>query len=131
MNILIDTHILLWVLSNPSRLNQQQQLLILSQENNIFLSQISLVEITIKLKLGKLDIYNLTIEDIIQQCLANGLEILPIKNAHLSHYQKIPLFDEHRDPFDRLLVATASSENLVFMSNDSKFYLYRDLVVLV
>lgn len=131
MNILIDTHILLWVLSNPSRLNQQQQLLILSQENNIFLSQISLVEITIKLKLGKLDIYNLTIEDIIQQCLANGLEILPIKNAHLSHYQKIPLFDEHRDPFDRLLVATASSENLVFMSNDSKFYLYRDLDVLV
>jgi len=130
MDILIDTHILLWSLSNTTRLNKKQQL-ILAPGNTILASQISLIEISIKLKLGKLDIYNLNIDRIISQWEQNGFEFLPIKNHHLISYDIIPLLDEHRDPFDRLIIATAHSEKLSLMSNDSKFHLYKDLIKVI
>lgn len=80
----------------------------------------SFYEIAIKMKIDKLEIktnlsrfYEDTIDDLIT--------ILPISERYLSAYQSIPLLEEHRDPFDRLIIATAFADNLNVITADSKF----------
>ncbi|MBF0120223.1 MAG: PIN domain-containing protein, partial [Desulfobacterales bacterium] len=95
-----------------------------------YFSQISLIEIAIKLKLGKLKLH--VDLPIISQTLQNdGYEQLNIQNKHILSYQHIPLYDNHRDPFDRLLIATALSENFSLITSDEKFILYQNLIPLV
>jgi PIN domain nuclease of toxin-antitoxin system len=53
---------------------------------------------------------------------------LPITNRHIYNYRNIPLHQEHRDPFDRLLIATAHEENAIILSKDGNFGLYTDLI---
>jgi len=105
---------------------------VIQNQNNIILfSQVSLFEISIKQKVGKLPGFYATIEEIYNQGVNDGFTFLPIKNQHLYNYNKIPLFDAHRDPFDRLLIATAISENATIISSDKKFNLYADLVEVI
>ena len=65
-----------------------------------------------------------TIEQLIQQILKDRFLILPISNKHISSYTSIPLHAKHKDPFDRLLLATALSENIPVISTDEDFRLY-------
>ena len=94
--------------------------LINNPENDIYISMASFYEIAIKMKIDKLEIktnlsrfYEDTIDDLIT--------ILPISERYLSAYQSIPLLEEHRDPFDRLIIATAFADNLNVITADSKF----------
>ena len=90
----------------------------------------SFYEIAIKMKIGKLEIktnlsrfYENTIDDLIT--------ILPISERYLSAYQSIPLLEEHRDPFDRLIIATAYADNLNIITADCKFQLYIEHIQLI
>jgi PIN domain nuclease of toxin-antitoxin system len=60
--------------------------------------------------------------------LKDGLVFVSIQNLHLSTYSNVPLFENHRDPFDRLLIATAMEEKAIILSADEKFKLYNDQV---
>ncbi|CAN5367486.1 hypothetical protein BH20BAC1_BH20BAC1_11610 [soil metagenome] len=86
---------------------------------------------SIKLKLGKLPEFIVSIEYITEQLLSDGFTILPVTNDHIFSYQSIPFFEEHRDPFDRFLLATALSEQIPIISNDEKFLLYRSLITVI
>ena len=99
-----------------------------NKSNPVYFSQISLFEIVIKQKIGKLTDINLSVTKIYDQLLEDGYDFLPIKNEHLKSYGEIPLQDNHRDPFDRLLLATAHQEKMTILTADEKFKLYQDIV---
>lgn len=125
---LLDTHTLIWFQENNSKIPEQLMSVIQDPKNIILFSQISLFEIGIKLKIGKLPAFHATVEEIYHQAINDGFTFLAIQNQHIYNYNKIPLIENHRDPFDRLLIATALEENAVILSADEKLNLYSDLV---
>ncbi|WP_299287217.1 type II toxin-antitoxin system VapC family toxin [uncultured Mucilaginibacter sp.] len=128
MDYLLDTQIIIWALEDNPKLKTSLRILIEDFNHQIFVSQFSLMELSIKLKLSKLPAFIVSIDFIANQLLADGFDMLPLKNEHIYAYQSIPLFEEHRDPFDRFLLATALSEQIPIISVDKKFLLYQPLV---
>jgi PIN domain nuclease of toxin-antitoxin system len=130
MRYLLDTHILLWMLEDDGHLSASILDVVTDRNNTLFVSAASLFEIAIKTKIGKLDTER-TSATIVQEMNRLAIELLPVLPDHLDAYQAVPLFDDHRDPFDRLLIATALSEKLDLISVDSKFKRYTNLITLI
>lgn len=129
MRYLIDTQILIWTLINSDKLTEKTIKIL--QSNEIFVSQISLFEIAIKQKIGKLPELSIPIKLLAQQIEKDNFNIMSININHLENYQAIPLLTEHRDPFDRLLLATAFVENMPLISADSNFSYYQPQIMLI
>ena len=102
--------------------------LIQDPSNTILFSQVSLFEIAIKQNIGKLPDLSVTTNDIYDQALSDNFSFLQIHNKHLHSYQKIPLLQNHRDPFDRLLLAVALEEDAIILTVDKNFKLYPNIV---
>lgn len=126
---LADTQIVIWSIISPKKITLSTQRIL--QENPIWVSEISLFEIAIKQKIGRLPELTLLVSDLINQLLNDGFQLLPIDLKHILAYEQIPLFDTHWDPFDRLLLATAQSEQIPIISADEKFKLYTSIIRLV
>ena len=122
MNYLIDTQIFIWAIVSPKKIGQAAQTIL--ENNAIFVSQISLFEIAIKQKIGKLPELSLPIDALLNQLYEDGFQLLPIRNTHIAAYDSIPLVADHRDPFDRLILATALTENWTIISADERFREY-------
>ena len=122
MKILLDTHIFLWALAEPNRLGEKAKSLLKSSKNRLYLSAASSWEISIKASLGKLPLPEAP-ENYISSRIAS-LNIIPldVKLYHTFIVYRLPL--HHRDPFDRLLIATAIAEKIKLMSADEKFANY-------
>ncbi len=86
---------------SPEKLAPKNQNIL--QNNEVFISQISLFEIAIKQKIGKLPELPLSIDTLTVQMQQDNFNLLPFSNAHLAAYDAIPLLEHHRDPFDRML----------------------------
>jgi PIN domain nuclease of toxin-antitoxin system len=125
MRVLIDTQILIWYELNDPKLNANIYDLLTRVENIVYVSQISLVEIAIKQKTGKLPELDVSIGTLASLIEHDGFVILPLQTKHIEAYSEIPLFPAHRDSFDRLLLATAFSENMPIVSSDGNFALYK------
>lgn len=130
-NYLIDTHVLIWSLQNSPKLSNKWKQLLEDEKNVIWVSQVSLFEIAIKQKLGKLPDVKIPIEELIKELILVDFQILPIKNEHINAYHAIPLMDDHRDPFDRLLIATAFQEEIPLISADEKFKKYQSQIQII
>lgn len=89
------------------------------------------MELAIKKNINKLPDFVPTIQEINDQLIINGFELLHLTNDHISSLSNIPLVAEHRDPFDRFLIAIACYEKLTVMTTDSKFKLYSSLVNII
>ncbi len=131
MRLLIDTHILLWVLEADAQLSVRAAELIRSTTNEVFVSAASLLEISIKKKIGKLDTARSATEIYQEMTRVLAIQLLPILPHHLDAYQSLPLYEDHRDPFDRLLIATAFADNLTLISDDGKFEQYAPFITLI
>lgn len=127
MKYLLDTHTMLWTLENDPQLSEKAKIIIKNPENELFVSIVSLFEIAIKTKIGKMDTKRNN-DEITEELAKIDIILLPISNQHLDYYQLIPLISDHRDPFDRLLIATAYKENFTVISIDEKFSNYTDFV---
>ena len=92
---------------------------IMKTVDKLYLSVVSLWEMSIKIRLGKLDIKR-SISDIEDICNKNGIEIIPIKASHMDMSMSFPLLQDHKDPFDRLIMAVAKSEKMVLISTDER-----------
>lgn len=122
MNILLDTHTFLWFIAGDNQLDNHARHLIEDLNNDRFLSIASLWEITIKSSIGRLSVPlppSLFIRD---QVWANAIDLLAIRPEHLDVLHDLPY--HHKDPFDRLLIAQAMSENLVLITKDPSFQAY-------
>jgi PIN domain nuclease of toxin-antitoxin system len=118
---LLDTHALLWYASNDPRLPAAMAALIADVEVGIVISRATLWEIAIKDSLGKL-ILPRPYQEWVALIRSFDFMILEISDQHL--FQLITLPPHHRDPFDRLLIAQAISENLTLLSRDAHFSSY-------
>lgn len=122
MKLLLDTHSFLWfVLDNP-KLSTLAKSLIENRENQRLLSKASLWEMAIKQSIGKLRLSLPFTSFITQQLNLNEIQVLDITIEHLAVVSTLPL--HHRDPFDRLIIAQAVSENISILSVDSSFDAY-------
>ena len=124
MKYLIDTHILIWFRLNDKKLKANIYAILTNPDNKIFVSDVSLYEITVKKKINKLPDFIATIDDIVFVAQQDKFHFLPIAHTHFLSYDSVPFFNYHPDPFDRLIIATALSENLTIISADEKFKLY-------
>ena len=119
MKVLLDTHTFLWFVAGDAQLSQLARKAIEDLNNQRFLSIASLWEIAIKTNLGKLNVIeeNEKFADFFEkETWRNNIDLLPISLSHLAVVATLP--QHHRDPFDRLLVAQAQSENLIILSAD-------------
>jgi PIN domain nuclease of toxin-antitoxin system len=122
MKMLLDTHIFLWYVMGDSRLNNRAKEII-DAKSELSFSVASLWEITIKINIGKLQL-NCSFEDLLARLLHIKAEILPISIEDTQIYMNLPLPPNHRDPFDRILVAQTMNRSLVLVSSDVKFDFY-------
>ena len=130
MRYLIDTHTLIWYTEANKQLSLNACLLIDDPNNDIFVSMISFYEIAIKINIGKLD-STTTLAKFYKDTSVNEIQILPINEIYLTHYLTLPLFTNHKDPFDKLIIATAMEEHLTIITTDKKFILYNELVDII
>lgn len=119
MRVLLDTHILLWWLADDRKLVQNARDIIANPGNDILVSSASAWEISIKTALGRLEI---ELDDIEEAIARNGFGTLPISFRHALTVGRLP--EIHRDPFDRMLVAQASVEELRLLTHDRVFERY-------
>lgn len=130
MNLLLDTHIMLWYSQNNPRLSETTRDLILDPNNGVSISIVSLFELSIKIKVGKLHLGS-SIANFWEGLRSDQIQTLPITLAHLTAYDALSLKDEHRDPFDRLILATALAEGMTLISQDKKFASYKEIVPII
>ena len=119
MRLLIDTHVLLWWLSDDRKLAKTAREIIANPDNDVLVSSASVWEISIKTALGRLEI---ALDDLESAIARNGFRPLPIGFRHALTAGRLPAV--HRDPFDRILVAQASVEELRVVSHDRVFERY-------
>ncbi|MDG4806936.1 type II toxin-antitoxin system VapC family toxin [Micromonospora sp. WMMD1120] len=117
MNLLLDTHVALWAITGDPTLGTEL-LDQLRHEPDIFLSPVTLWEITIKQSTGKLA----GPPDLAERVRDMGFRDLPVTHAHAIAAGRLP--SHHRDPFDRMLVAQAITEGLTLASRDASIALY-------
>jgi PIN domain nuclease of toxin-antitoxin system len=119
MKLLLDTHVLIWLVEGTDNLSQAARQAIEDEDNSLHLSIVGLWEMTIKTSLGKLQL-KIPLDRIMESyIIPSGIEILPIHFNHLLVLRDLPL--HHRDPFDRLLISQAQSEELTLVSSDGFF----------
>jgi len=123
MNILIDTHIFLWALSDPKKIDPRRLDELQTQSNTIYVSSISIAEIAIKASLGKLSAEFDAVK-MIEMC---GFEQLDFRCEDAAMLRDLPT--HHRDPFDRMLIAQSISNRYPIMTDDSKFGKYDCVII--
>jgi len=118
---LLDTHTAIWFFNGDTQLSEAAQQIIRDRSNPLYLSIASAWEVAIKVGIGKLNINGRT-ADFLQDAETSNIAILPIKSAHLSALETLPMI--HRDPFDRLLIATALAEEMTLITSDENIVKY-------
>ena len=125
MRILLDTHILLWVLADSPQINKIKPL-ILSNETEVYISTASWWELAIKIGIGKIKV---DLGILRAGSADSGFLDLPILGAHTQTLLTLPLL--HRDPFDRMLISQAICEPMQLITNDSALSEYSSLVTMI
>jgi PIN domain nuclease of toxin-antitoxin system len=124
MRVLLDTHLLLWALGAPLKLNAETRKIVDTSE--VYVSAATIWEISIKVALGKL---KADVDEILAAIPTAGLGLLSITGPHAARVARLPR--HHKDPFDRLLVAQALTEPMILLTNDTALAPYGDLVHVV
>ena len=116
---IIDTHILLWLLSEPEKLTATAKKIL--REDELYISMASLWEIAIKQSNGKLDL-PFSPEELYAICLERDIQVKQILPSHLNQLKNLPKI--HNDPFDRLIICQSIAENIPILTHDGKIPLY-------
>jgi PIN domain nuclease of toxin-antitoxin system len=125
VKLLLDTHVLLWWLSDARSLSGKARSLVASAENVVFVSAASIWEIRIKEGLGKVSLPR-SFAEVLR---AQSFEELSVNHTHAHAVAALP--PHHRDPFDRILIAQARVEGLTFVTHDEVVTRYEVEAILV
>jgi PIN domain nuclease of toxin-antitoxin system len=122
VKLLLDTHALLWVLGDLERLKVETRGILAHDDNAVFVSVVSLWEIVVKCRVGKLeaDIAAITA----RLAPASKIQLLGIAPQHLVGLNSLPFHEQHRDPFDHLIIAQAIREGMTLVTQDQNAALY-------
>jgi len=118
---LLDTHTLIWAFNRSKGFPDKSKKIIEAAKSELFVSIISFWEISIKKSLGKLDI-GTTTEQLFQEVQDSPIKIITLKPEHIYQVETLPF--HHKDPFDRILIATAQIEKLKIIGIDEVFDKY-------
>ena len=127
MNVLLDTHVFIWLDTQPEKLSKTAMGICQDTDNQLYLSMASLWEMQIKVQLGKLRLKIPLADMLTVQQQENDLKVLAIELIHIYQLPAHPLY--HNDPFDRLIIAQSRLENMTLISADKKFKAYDVSVV--
>ncbi|MFI3223304.1 MAG: type II toxin-antitoxin system VapC family toxin [Methylococcaceae bacterium] len=126
MNLLLDTHVALWAITDNPKLSQKARDLITSPKTNVWVSAANIWEIAIKYSLGRGDM-PVSSQDALRYFQESGYHFLAIDVEHAIAVEELPA--HHQDPFDRMLVAQALVEPMRLMTHDSLVALYSDTII--
>ncbi|MBQ6735284.1 MAG: type II toxin-antitoxin system VapC family toxin [Lachnospiraceae bacterium] len=121
MNILMDTHIAVWALTDDKRLKAKARDILLDPVNHLYYSALSVFEVDLKSK-SRHNNLAFTAEDFTDMCRKAGYHLSPLTDAHITganHLTWTGAGREHHDPFDRILLAQAIAENMHLMTGDT------------
>ena len=123
MNLLLDTHVFIWAVTDDSSLSGQARSTIVDGRNLVYVSAVAALEISIKRSLAKLN----APEDYLAQLAIHRFTPLDITARHALAVEHLP--GHHNDPFDRLLIAQAQLERLTLITRDRRFKAYNVPIV--
>lgn len=126
--LLLDTHLLLWWLSDDPRLPTDVVDRVMAPEVEAYISQVSLWEMAIKRSLGRLDV---DLSELEGQVSDGGFHWLPIRNVHLQAVAQLDNDGDHRDPFDRLLICQSRVEPMLLLTADRQLQRYGSTVLVL
>ena len=132
MNVLLDTHIAIWAVMDSGKLDEKLTGILEDVDNNIYFSTASVWEIAVKHHIHP-DQMPVTEEEFVSLCNATGFQQLAIKNKHIFTVKSLKRDSNapsHNDPFDRLLISQAKSENLTFITHDGLLKGYNENCVM-
>jgi PIN domain nuclease of toxin-antitoxin system len=127
MKLLLDSQIIFWWTLGDPKLPAEAKTLI-ARSDEVFVSVVSNWELAIKASTGKL---NLDLADFAQQITQDGFEVLTLEPRHATRLASLPLFEDHKDPFDRMLIAQSLDEPLTFVTTDRKLARYSPTVTVL
>ena len=122
MRVLVDTQVFLWVITDDPKMSRTLRVRYSNPDHELYLSVASIWEMLIKAGIGKLPLPQPSTPYLLRQMEKNGLELLPIRTAHLSALEQLPTL--HRDPFDRMLVAQSKAESMAMITSDPQMQGY-------
>jgi len=121
---MLDTHTLLWAIGNTKELSKTAIQTIKCPDNDIYVSAVSLWEISIKYSIGKLEV-DFNIEKIPDYCKKMGFDLIALDPLDALNSLKLPQKNNHKDPFDRMLIYQCIKNNFTLISVDSRLEMYR------
>ena len=125
MKYLLDTNAFYLLSADFTALAASYQRILTDSTNEFMLSPASIWEMAIKVRLGKLDLQGVSLEDATGRLrVQQKIRLLDIKQSHLLRIATLPRVKDHGDPFDFLIIAQALHENLPVLTSDGKFHLY-------
>jgi PIN domain nuclease of toxin-antitoxin system len=122
VKLLLDTHTALWLFNEHEKLTGKAKALILDESNELYISIVSTWEIAIKTSLGKLKDFSGGVKSFLFAVNQHPIDLLAIMPGHLELVETLPFI--HRDPFDRLLVATAKVGGMAIVTADDNIHKY-------
>lgn len=128
MRLLVDTHVAIWLVTEPERVSAEVTPLLLDSTNEVFVSAATIWEIAIKRPLKRANAPPFSAKQAIDEFSLAGLAVLNVSAAHAAAVEALPLY--HFDPFDRLIAAQAKFEPMRLVTHDATLAKYEPSAIL-
>ncbi|MCL2223332.1 MAG: type II toxin-antitoxin system VapC family toxin [Defluviitaleaceae bacterium] len=122
MKILVDTHVALWLFNDYENLYQLASNYLHDEENELYISIASAWEVAIKHSLGKLPSFGGGVSRFLHAINDNPIQIIGVDSEYVKKVENLPYV--HRDPFDRIIIATALCEDMIILTADKNIQQY-------
>ena len=122
MKLLLDTHTILWWVNEYEKLSSEAKTMLLNDEHTLYISIVSAWEIAIKVSIGKITELIGGVRTFFMKVEDMPVFMLPVMPHHIEMVETLPFI--HRDPFDRLLVATAKVDGMTILTADANIHKY-------
>ena len=122
---LLDTHTLIWAILQSNKLSKPVLKILQDNNSQLFASAVSFWEMAIKHGKGKMNWENLQIQELSNYCKILGIKQIPLSPEDAINYSSFPFAENHKDPFDRMLIYQCIANDYVLVSKDAKMDVYK------